>query len=371
MIKLSYKYLEYKNRMVNGMKSFIFTSVIIIVCFILIVFKGIGLNDKTQITSATDDEQVGLNEQIVIHFSHVVAENTPKGLAAQKFAKLVAEKTKGKVKVQVFPNGTLYSDSEEIQALIHGEVEMIAPTFSNVTTNYPQWLVLDLPFLFKDDGHVERVFKGEVGKKLLNELKGTEMKGIAFWPNGFKQMTSNKGPLIEPNDFKGLRFRIMPSKGIEEQFRKLDVRTSVMPFNQVYRSFETRYLDGGENTISNIYSKRFYQVQDYLTLSNHGYLGYSVIMNQDFWDSLPEDIQEQIQAAMDETTDWLFDHSEEINEQQLKSIRTGSDIKIHDLTEEERNKWVQFFQPLYEDHAERYGNRWLKEIIEVGKHQVR
>ncbi|WP_017756192.1 TRAP transporter substrate-binding protein [Calidifontibacillus oryziterrae] len=346
------------------MKSFIVTSIVIIVCFIFIVFKGIGIGEES-ITSTYDDEQEGLNEQIVINFSHVVAENTPKGLAAQKFSNLVQEKTEGKVKVEVFPNGELYSDSDELQALIRGEVEMIAPSFSNITPYETEWLVLDLPFLFKDDDHVEKVLNGEIGKKLLGEIKNRDVKGLAFWPNGFKQMTSNKGPLIEPVDFRGLRFRIMPSKGLEEQFRMLGARTNVMPFNQVYRNFETRYIDGGENTISNIYSKRFYTVQEYMTLSNHGYLGYAVLINQAFWDSLSKDIQEAIIVAMDETTDWLFEHNVEINEQQLRAIRNGSDIQIHELTEEERKKWIDFFEPMYKEHAIKYGDKWLTEILEL------
>lgn len=348
--------------MVNVMKSFVGISVLMGFFFTIIVFIGFDNFESELILN--DDEQEGLDEQIVINFSHVVAENTPKGLAAQMFAELVEEKTDGRVKVEVFPNGVLYSDNDELNALLRGEVEMIAPAFSKVTSLEPEWQVLDLPFIFKDYEHVEAVLKGEVGTNLLDKLKEQNMKGLAFWSNGFKQMTSNQGPLRKPEDFQGQRFRIMKSKTLEDQFRMLGVKTNVMPFNQVYRNLEIRYLDGQENTISNIYSKRFYKVQQYLTLSNHGYLGYAVLMNQEFWDRLPNDIQEQIQEAMDETTDWLFEHSIDINKQQLNAIKKSSTIQIYELTEEEREKWIEFFQPLYQAHEERFGGKWIRRIQE-------
>ncbi|KPC98952.1 C4-dicarboxylate-binding periplasmic protein precursor [Geobacillus sp. BCO2] len=168
-----------------------------------------------------DDEQKGLEKQIIIYFSHVVAENTPKGLAAQKFAELVEQKTNGRVKVEVFPNGSLYSDGEELDALLRGDVQMIAPSFSKVTELIPEWQVLDLPFLFRDEDDVRRVFTGKVGAELLRMLEAKGMKGLAFWSNGFKQMMSTTRPLIAPDDFRGLRFRIMPSEVIEKQFRLL------------------------------------------------------------------------------------------------------------------------------------------------------
>ncbi|MEC1717912.1 TRAP transporter substrate-binding protein [Schinkia azotoformans] len=343
------------------MKTFISTFILIFIFFMFVFFIGFGPNNDSK-SIPFDHEQEGLNKQIVINFSHVVAENTPKGQAAERFAKLVAEKTNGKVKVEVFPNGVLYAEGEEVNALIRGEIQMIAPAYSNMTELLPEWLILDLPYIFKDDEHVKAVLNGEIGDSLLGELKKHNIKGIAFWSNGFKQMTSNRGPLRAPADFLGQRFRIMPSKALEDQFRELGVKTNAMPFNQVYRNLEGGYLDGGENTISNIYSKRFYKVQKYMTISNHGYLGYSVMMNQEFWDSLPKDIQKKISEAMDETTDWLYTESQKINDQQLNLIKTTSDIQIHVLSDKERENWIDFFQPLYEEYGEKYGKRWINEI---------
>jgi tripartite ATP-independent transporter DctP family solute receptor len=313
-----------------------------------------------------DDEQKGLNKQIVIYFSHVVAENTPKGLAAQKFAELVEEKTNGRVKVEVFPNGSLYSDEEEIDALMRGDVQMIAPSFSKVTELIPEWQVLDLPFIFEDYHDVEKVFTGEVGKQLLAMLGKKGMKGLAFWSNGFKQVTSNRHLFIEPKDFKGLRFRIMPSKAIEEQFRLLGAKPIVVPFNHVYQSLEKQEFDGQENTISNIYSKGFYQFQPYMTVSNHGYLGYAVLMNEKFWESLPKDVQKQIVAALEETTLWNLKQSKQQNEQQLMEMKNNSNIQIYKLTDKERKEWKEKFAPLYEEFEKQFGDKLLRQIENGG-----
>jgi tripartite ATP-independent transporter DctP family solute receptor len=309
-----------------------------------------------------DDEQTGLDDQVVIYFSHVVAENTPKGLAVQKFTKLVEEKTNGRVKVEVFPNGSLYSDEEEIDALMRGDVQMIAPSFSKVTELIPEWQVLDLPFIFEDYHDVEKVFMGEVGKQLLAMLEKKGIQGMAFWSNGFKQMTSNRHLLIESQDFKGLRFRIMPSKVIEEQFRLFGAKPIVVPFNHVYESLEKQEFDGQENTISNIYSKGFYQFQRYMTVSNHGYLGYVVLMNKPFWRSLPKDIQKQIVAALEEATLWNLQQSKEQNEQQLLEMKNNSNIQIYTLTDKERKAWKEKFAPLYKEFEKKFGSKMLQQI---------
>nr|WP_240371547.1 TRAP transporter substrate-binding protein [Anoxybacillus rupiensis] len=309
-----------------------------------------------------DDEQQGLNKQIVIYFSHVVAENTPKGLAAQKFAQLVEKKTNGRVKVEVFPNGSLYSDGEEIDALLRGDVQMIAPSLSKVTQLIPEWQVLDLPFIFQDYSDVERTFTGEVGKQLLAMLDREGMKGLALWSNGFKQMMSNRRLLIEPNDFSGLRFRVMPSEVISKQFQVLGANPIVVSFDRVYESLEKHEFDGQENTISNIYSKGFYQFQPYLTISNHGYLGYAVIVNGRFWNSLPKDIQEKITEAMQETTRWNLQQSKQQNQEELERMKQNQQMHIYELTETEREKWKQSFRPLYEEFQREFGDDLLRKI---------
>lgn len=336
--------------------------------WLLLLFAGIGLagwavsQQVGREPLVYDDEQKGLQNQIIIYFSHVVAENTPKGLAAQKFAELVEQKTDGRVKVEVFPNGSLYSDGEELDALLRGDVQMIAPSFSKVTELVPEWQVLDLPFLFRNDDDVRRVFTGEIGAELLGMLEAKKIKGLALWSNGFKQMMSTTRPLIAPDDFRGLRFRIMPSEVIEKQFRLLGGEPVAVSFDHVYRALEQHEFDGQENTISNIYSKSFYKFQPYITISNHGYLGYAVMMNQAFWDHLPKDIQQKITEAMAEATQWNLQESKAQNERELQQLKRREDVHLYLLSETEKRRWERKLAPLYQEFTRQFGSRLLNEI---------
>ncbi|MCL6574129.1 MAG: DctP family TRAP transporter solute-binding subunit [Bacillus sp. (in: Bacteria)] len=342
------------------MKLFISASILTII--ILIAWLGVDNWHKSD-GSVYDDEQEGLNEQIIIRFSHVVAENTPKGLAAQKFAELVQKKTNDKVKIEIYPNGILYSDGEEVDALVQGDIQMIAPTFTKMTELVPEWKVLDLPFLFENDEHVKNVFAGKVGNELINMLDEKHMKGMTFWSNGFKHMTSNKKPLITPYDFKGQSFRVMQGGTvIEKQFHLRDAKAVARPFTNVYRSLESHELDGQENTISNIYSKSLYKVQSNLTISNHGYLGYAIIINADFWETLSPTVQVQINDALTETTRWIQSESIKMNDFQLKEIQQNSSIEIHILTNDQKEVWKKQFVPLYEDVEKEVGTDLLNKI---------
>lgn len=346
------------------MKTLIGLSLFVIVGFISAFI--IGFNpDQTDSKMAFDDEQSGIKDQIVIKFSHVVAENTPKGFAAQRFAELVGRKTDNRVKVEVFPNGILFSDKEELEALKDGKVQMIAPATSKLTSLFPKWQALDLPFAFPTHEAVEEALNGDIGKTLLDELKDEHIKGMAFWANGFKQMTSNRNALIKPNDFKDQSFRIMPSNVIEAQFAAFNATTERMTFNQTYHALEKGQIDGQENTLSNIYSKRLYDIQNYMTISNHGYLGYAVLMNESFWDRLPEDIQVAISESMDEATHWNQQNARQINEQKLDIIKENSDIKTHFLTLEEKREWINQVEPVYEKYEDIIGNQLMKEIRKI------
>ncbi|WP_318505861.1 DctP family TRAP transporter solute-binding subunit [Bacillus sp. T3] len=227
---------------------------------------------------------------------------------------------------------------------------------------YQEWKVLDLPFLFENDEHVEKVFNGQVGKDLLQKLDDKQMKAMTFWSNGFKQMTSSKQPLLNPEDFKQQRFRVMPGEVIIKQFKLLGAEPTAQSFNNVYHSLEIKALDGQENTISNIYSKGLYKVQQHLTLSNHGYLGYAVIMNAEFWNQLTPSQQKQINSAMVETTKWIQDEARKMNDSQLNEIQKNSSIQIHHLTSEQQNLWKNTFLPLYSQIEEEVGSKLLHDI---------
>jgi tripartite ATP-independent transporter DctP family solute receptor len=347
------------------MRTFIAIGLFIAVGLLAAFFAGFRGFFFTGEKVPYDEEQKELSKRIIIKFSHVVAENTPKGLAAQDFARRVHEKTEGKVEVQVFPNATLYSEVEEIKALMRGDIQMIAPASPYLSDLAPAWLAFDLPFAFPDERAVEEAVHGEIGELLFASLEPHNMKGLAFWNAGFKQMSSSKKPLIAPDDFKGQRFRIMPSEVLESQFAKLGARTLITPFNEVYESLETGKADGQENTVSNIYTKKFYQVQKYMTISNHNYLGYAVILNNSFWNKLPEEIKHKIEEASLETTRWMADLAIVINNQQMNRLREDGAIQIHDLTPEQKDAWIAALDPVYDQFAPLIGADLIRRIREV------
>ncbi|MFD6438386.1 DctP family TRAP transporter solute-binding subunit [Peribacillus sp. NPDC060186] len=311
-----------------------------------------------------DEEQVGMEDQIVIKFSHVVAENTPKGLAANRFADLVDEYTNHRVKIEVYPNQSLYSDHEEINALQENKVQMIAPTTSKITSISKKWMLLDLPYVFPTDAALQEALNGEVGEELLDQLNMIDIEGLAFWSNNFKQITSNK-PIRHPEDFAGKNFRIMPSIVIESQFQHFGATTSKLEFNDTFKSLEINNTDSQENTISNIYSKKLYDVQKYLTISNHGYLGYVVMVNEPFWDKLPVDIQQQIQRAMDDTTNWLWIKSNEMNQAQLREIEKKSNIDIYTLSDEEKKEWIDKMTVIYPEFESTIGTELMRKMERI------
>ncbi|GIM45888.1 C4-dicarboxylate ABC transporter [Collibacillus ludicampi] len=323
---------------------------------ILSVISIFALTFLTACTpKAIDYEQVSEKEKIVIRFSHVVGEDTPKGQAARLFAKLLKERTNGKVEVQVFSNGSLYKDTEELNALAEGHVQMVAPAISKLTDLIPELGVFDLPYLYPDLNGYHQVLDGTAGKSIAERLKKNHMILLGIWDNGLKQFTNNVKPIRAPEDLAGLTMRIMPSTVLDHQFKMLQVRPVPINFNDVYLALEEGKINGQENTISNIYTKRFYQVQRYMTLSNHGYLGYLVIMNESFWNRLPSDIQKDITDTMRDVTKWERDEAVKIEQEQLKEINKCSCIQIVQLNEAEKERWKQFYQPLYQEMKQKFG----------------
>ncbi|MFD2368994.1 DctP family TRAP transporter solute-binding subunit [Brevibacillus sp. GCM10020057] len=349
------------------MKSF--ASIALFVLLGLVTAVTIGFRqDFSSAQWSYDEEQEKLSERIIIKFSHVVAENTPKGLAVERFSQLVQKKTKGRVEVQVYPNGILHSEKTEIPALMSGEIQMIAPAFSHLSGTIPEWAALELPYVFRDQRDVEEAFHGEIGQMLFATLKRSNMKGMAFWENGFKQFTSNE-PLLLPEDLRGHRIRIIPSKVLEEQYRTLNATPVGSSFNDLYSMLAKGEVDSEENTISNVYTKRLYQVQKYMTVSNHNYLGYVVIMNQSFWNKLPPDIQQDIEEALAEATAFNNELSVSLNESELEKLKKMNVMAIHEQTEQERAAWRAALQPVYDKFAPSIGKDLMKKIKEL--HQRR
>ncbi len=300
---------------------------------------------------------------IVIKFSHVVAADTPKGKATEKFKELAEKYTAGKVKVEVYPNSTLYKDKEELEALQLGAVQMLAPSNSKFgPIGVREFEVFDLPYILPDLATLRKVTDGPLGAKLLKLLEPKGMTGLAYWDNGFKQMTANKR-LIAPADYKGVKFRIQSSKVLEAQFRALGAIPQVMAFGEVYQALQTGVVDGQENTTSNIYTQKMHEVQKYLTTTNHGYIGYVVVVNKKFWDSLPADIRAQCEQAMKEATAFGNGQSAKENDAALEEIKKVGKTEILTLTPDQDAAMRKAMEPVYKDVASRVGQPLIDEFI--------
>jgi len=273
---------------------------------------------------------------IVIKFSHVVAIDTPKGKASEFFAKRAAELTKGKVKVEVYANSTLYKDKEEMEALQLGAVQMLAPSLAKFgPLGVKEFEVFDLPFIFDNTAELHKVTQGPVGKQLLAKLDAKGIKGLAFWDNGFKSFSANK-PLKTPDDFKGQKMRIQSSKVLESQMRSVGALPQVMAFSEVYQALQTGVVDGTENPHSNLYTQKMHEVQKFVTVSDHGYLGYAVITNKKFWDGLPADVRGPLEQAMKEATDYANKIAQEENDSALEQVKKSGKSQVIVLTPQER-----------------------------------
>ena len=305
---------------------------------------------------------------IVIKFSHVVASDTPKGKAAEKFKELAEKYTDGKVKVEVYPNSTLYKDKEELEALQLGAVQMLAPSNSKFgPIGVREFEVFDLPYILPDLATLRKVTDGPLGARLLKLLEPKGMTGLAYWDNGFKQMTANR-KLIAPSDYKGMKFRIQSSKVIEAQFRTLGAIPQVMAFSEVYQALQTGVADGQENTWSNIYTQKMHEVQKYATVTNHGYIGYVVVANKKFWEGMPPDIRATCEKALKEATEYGNGQSARENDDALADIKKSGKTEILNLTQEQDAAMRKAMMPVYKEVASRVGQPLIDEFLkETGR----
>ncbi|MEH2568146.1 DctP family TRAP transporter solute-binding subunit [Bradyrhizobium sp. AZCC 2289] len=284
---------------------------------------------------------------IVVKFSHVVANDTPKGKGALRFKELAEKYTDGKVKVEVYPNSSLYKDKEEIEALQLGSVQMLAPSTAKFAPlGIKEFEALDLPWLFKDEETYTRAMKGPVGKWLFQKLEAKGISGLAYWDNGF-HMTSANRPLLMPADFQGLKVRISGSKIADRYFRDMGSIPQIMAFSEVYQALQTGVVDACENTASNYLTQKFYEVQKDITVSYHAHLQYAVIVNSKFWNGLPPDIRKALDKAMDEATDYTNSIAVKENEDALAEIKKSGKTTLHYLNDDQRKAWQKAMQPTY------------------------
>ncbi len=302
---------------------------------------------------------------IVIKFSHVVASDTPKGKAAEFFAKKADELTKGKVKVELYANSTLYKDKEEMEALQLGAVQMLAPSLAKFAPlGVKEFELFDLPYLFDDYKELHLVTEGPVGKALLQKLETRGLVGLAYWDNGFKVMSANK-PLINPEDYKGLKMRIQSSNVLDAQMRAVGAIPQKMAFSEVYQALQTGVVDGTENPPSNLYTQKMHEVQKHVSVTNHGYLGYAVITNKKFWDGLPTDIKKALEAAMAESTKYANSIAKEDNDKALEEVRKSGKSQIAVPTAAQKLALKKAMVKVHTEMADRIGKENIDAIYKA------
>jgi len=298
-------------------------------------------------------------QTITIKFPHDLAPATPKGLGAQYFEKIVEERLPGRVDVEVYPSASLMDDQASLEALAFGEVQMIAISLSKLDRLTKRFQIFDLPFLFADMEQVEAFQDSAVGRGLLGELTARGIQGVAYWHNGQKQLTASV-PLRAPKDADGLEFRIMDSDVLLEQIRAIGGNPQKMPFGEVYQALQMGAINAQENTWSNIYASKFYEVQEYITESNHGYIGYLVAVNPQFWSGLPSDVRKVLDDAVAETTDYVNSIARDVNEEARAAVLSSGKNTLIELTAEERAAWRAAMRPVWDKFTGDIGQELLE-----------
>ncbi|MCQ8896883.1 TRAP transporter substrate-binding protein [Limnobacter humi] len=307
---------------------------------------------------------------IVIRFSHVVEEDTPKGQAALEFKRLVESRSRGRVQVQVYPNSSLYKDKEELEALQLGAVEMLAPSLAKFgQLGLRDFEVFDLPYIFPNRDTLNTVTRGPIGRKLFEQLEARGIKGLAYWDNGFKVMSSNT-PLRFPEDLKGKRMRIQPSRVIEAQMEALGATPIPLAFSDAYAALETGLVDGTENPPSNLFSKNMHLVQKYVAVTNHGYLGYAVIVNKKFWDGLPGDVRKLLDDSLEEATRKNNQEADKLNRAALDAVKKSKKTQVNELTDAERAVWRKALEPVYRKMEGRIDRDLINAIRRVAENST-
>ncbi|NWG87543.1 MAG: TRAP transporter substrate-binding protein [Hydrogenophilaceae bacterium] len=304
-------------------------------------------------------------EPIIIKFSHVVAPNTPKGKAADYFKQRAEAATRGRVKVEVYPNSQLYKDGEEMEALQLGAVQMLAPSlFKFGLLGVRSFELFGLPYIFPNKDTLYRVMDGDIGRQLLAQLEAKGIVGLAYWDNGFKQMSADR-PLRRVGDFQGLKLRVQPSEVIEAQMRALGGVPRAIPFSETYAALKNGVVDGTENPVSNLYTQRLYEVQRYMTISDHGYLGYAVIVNKRFWDGLPAGIRAALAKAMQEATAYERRIAQQENDATLAALKRLGKTEIHTLPLAGRIEWHKALLPVHKEFEEVIGRDLIQGVYNI------
>jgi C4-dicarboxylate-binding protein DctP len=315
----------------------------VIASLMAVTFAGCGGDSKE--TSSSSDKTYTLK------FSHVVAPDSVKGKAAQKFADLTKEKTGGKVKVEIYPSSQLYGDKDELDALVAGNVQMIAPSVTKMVKLDPRFQFVDMPYLFENRDHVLKFFKSDLGKNLLasKAFINNDIKGLEFWENGFKEFTNNKRELKTAADFKGLKFRAQAGKVLESQFKSLGAGSATIAFGETYAALQQGTVDGQENTFNNMDTQKYQEVQKYMTLTDHGRIDYAIFVNNTFWEGLPAELRKGVEEALKESTDYELKLADEDNKTSFENLKKSGKFQITELSAQEKADLGKAMQPVYDE----------------------
>jgi C4-dicarboxylate-binding protein DctP len=304
-------------------------------------------------------------QPIIIKFSHVVFPDAPKGKAAVVFKDLAEKYTNGRVKVEIYPNSSLYKDKEELEALQLGSVQILAPSISKFgPLGVKEFDVFDLPFLMSDDARARRMMASPMMADLNKKLEAKGLEPLAYWDNGAHVYTSNR-PLIRPEDFRGLKMRIQGSKVLDAVARELGAIPQIMAFGELYQALQTGVVDGEDNVPSNILTQKLHEVQKYLTVSYHGRLTYAFVTNKKFWDGLPADLKEPLRRAVKESTDFFNETAAKDNVDALEKIKASGRLQVYDLTDAEKRAWIAKLMPVHKEMQSRFGKDFIEKIYKA------
>jgi C4-dicarboxylate-binding protein DctP len=315
-----------------------------------------------QETSSTDGEQGSepTNEPIVVKFSHVVVENTPKHQAAAKFKELLEERSNGAFEVQIFPSSQLYGEKEELEALLANNVQIIAPLATRLIGFSPSFQIGDLPFLFKDDDAVYNFFTGEYGEKMLSSLEDKGIVGLSWLLNANKQYANSKRLIKTPSDLEGLKLRTISGGLIEDTNSVLGAGSQTVAWGEIYQTLQNKTVDGLENTMNNFDTAKLYEVQPYITISNHGRMDYITLTNTKFWNSLTSEQQTLVKECMMEATDYAIELAKKADVESLAKIKASGKVEVYELSESERQAFIEKVQPVYEKYTDIIGKEYVE-----------
>ena len=302
---------------------------------------------------------------IVIKFSHVAAKDTPKGMGAERFKQLAEERTQGRVKVEIYPNSSLYKDKEELEALQLGAVQMLAPSVSKfVPLGVKEFEVLDLPYIIPDIKAFHALTDGPIGKSMLQKLESRGLKGLAMWDAGFRVIVSNR-PIHSVADLKGMKIRVTSSKIIEAQKRGMGVLTQTIAFSEVYQALQTGVVDGAETVMSNVWTQKLHEVQKYVTLTHDTHQAYAIVSNKKFWDGLPPDIRTTLEGAVRDATTYANALAEVEEKEAIDKIKASGKMSIIVPTKAETEEFKKASLPVYKAMEGRLGSANIEAVLKL------